>query len=151
MIEKCIDKLTFFKKLDVKNAKNIFQMIIFLDQIFLRIRLFILKFFSMKNKKASQAIRDLENNGVAIIKNFYNEERINEINENCLDLLNKIPIKITNNKEYIQAKEFQIGDKKLYLEKLGKSVKIKGLNIISNFTKLITDNSFFNALILHII
>ena len=51
MIEKCIDKLTFFKKLDVKNAKNIFQMIIFLDQIFLRIRLFILKFFSMKNKK----------------------------------------------------------------------------------------------------
>ena len=147
MIEKCIDKLTFFKKLDVKNAKNIFQMIIFLDQIFLRIRLFILKFFSMKNKKASQAIRDLENNGVAIIKNFYNEERINEINENCLDLLNKIPIKITYNKEYIQAKEFQIGDKKLYLEKLGKSVKIKGLNLISNLTKLISDNSFFNALI----
>ena len=81
----------------------------------------------MKNKKASQAIRDLENNGVAIIKNFYNEKKINEINENCLDLLNKIPIKITNNKEYIQAKEFQIGDKKLYLEKLGKSVKIKAL------------------------
>ena len=46
MIEKCIDKLTFFKKLDVKNAKNIFQMIIFLDQIFLRIRLLFLSFLA---------------------------------------------------------------------------------------------------------
>ena len=51
MIEKCIDKLTFFKKLDVKNAKKYFSNDNIFRSNFLRIRLFILKFFSMKNKK----------------------------------------------------------------------------------------------------
>lgn len=147
MIDKFINRLTILKKLNFKSAKKIFQIIIFLDRIFLKLRLFFLKIFNFKNKNATQVIEDLENNGVAVVKNFCNQDRINAIKEHCLDLTNKIPKEKTINTKYIEANKFQVDSETLYLEKLGKSVKIKGLHLISNFTKLITFNNFFNSLI----
>ena len=52
-------------------------------------------------------------------------------------ILDQIPLDKAKNTEYIEAASVNIEDKTIYLEKLGKSIKIKGLNFL---------NSFFNKI-----
>ncbi|RPG17003.1 MAG: hypothetical protein CBC84_002560 [Pelagibacteraceae bacterium TMED124] len=137
MIHKIISKLTFLKKLNKKLAKPIFTSIIYLDDVFLKLRIFLISIFLKKDNKVKKALKDLKENGVAIIENYYSDDEINKIKKECLMILDQIPLEKAKNTEYIEAARVNIEDKTIYLEKLGKSIKIKGLNFL---------NSFFNKI-----
>jgi len=137
MIYKIIIKLTFFKKINKKLAKPIFSTIIYLDDVFLKLRIFLISAFLKKDNKVKKALKDLKENGVAIIENYYSDEEINKIKKECSVILDQIPLEKAKNTEYIEAASVSIDKKIIYLEKLGKSIKIKGLNFL---------NSFFNKI-----
>ena len=137
MIYKIINKLTFFKKLNKKFAKPIFSIIINLDDIFFKFRIFLISIFLKKDNKVKKALKQLKENGVAIIENFYSDEEINNLKKECSGILDQIPLEKAKNTEYIQSESININEKTIYLEKLGRSIKIKGLNSL---------NSFFNKI-----
>ena len=133
MILKILLKLKFLKKLNKKVASFIFTSIIYIDDLFLRLRIFILCAFLKKDNRIKKALIDLKKNGVAIIKNYYSENEIDRIKKECSSILDKIPLDKAKNFEYIEAASVNIDQKTVYLEKLGKSIKIKGLNFLNSF------------------
>tara|TARA_Y200000002_G_scaffold376183_1_gene379645 strand:+ start:1308 stop:2213 length:906 start_codon:yes stop_codon:yes gene_type:complete len=133
MIQKIISKLTFLKKLNINSAKLIFNLIIYLDNIFLRFRIFVISFFLNKDNKTKKALHQLKENGVAIIENFYSDKEIDEIKKECTQILDKIPLEKAKNKEYIASETIKINEREVYLEKLGRSIKIKGINFLNSF------------------
>ena len=133
MIYKILIRLKFLSKLNQKLAKPLFSIIINFDHNFLKLRIFLISIFLKKNNKVKVALKDLKENGVAIINNFYSEKEIEEIKKECNLVLDKIPLEKATNTEYIQAASVSINNSTIYLEKLGKSIKIKGLNFLNNF------------------
>ena len=133
MIYNIIQRLRFLKNLNTKIAKPIFTSIIYLDDIFLKFRIFIFCLFLKKNNKIVKALKDLKNNGVAVIPNFYSEKEIQDIKNECFKLMNKIPLEKVNKKEYIEVEDITVDGKSFYLEKLGGSIKLKGLNFVNAF------------------
>ena len=133
MIYKILFKLKFLSKLSQNIAKPLFSTIIYLDHKFLKFRIFLISIFLRKDNKVKIALKDLRENGVAIINNFYSEKEIDEIKKECNSVLDKIPLEKATNTEYIQAASVNIDNSTIYLEKLGKSIKIKGLNFLNNF------------------
>ena len=55
MIYKVISKLTFFKKLNKKFAEPIFSIIINLDDIFFKFRIFLISIFLKKDKQGKKS------------------------------------------------------------------------------------------------
>jgi hypothetical protein len=133
MIYKIILKLTFLKRIDKRFARLIFSIIIYLDDMFLKLRILILSIFLKKNSKIKTALKDLNENGVAVIKNFYSEDEIDRIKNECSTIIDKIPVEKAKNVEYIEAAHIHIDKKTIYLEKLGMSLKLKGLNFFNSF------------------
>lgn len=146
MILKIINKLTIFKKLNIKFAKIIFTAIIYLDDIFLRFRIFLITIFLKKDNRVVKALNELKTNGVSIIKNFYTQEETDNIKYECIKILDSIPLEKVKKPEYIMAESLKINDKIFYMEKFGKSIKLKGLNTINSFLNKIGRN-FENNLI----
>ena len=82
LLEKITNKLGFIiKKIPFKVVKPFLLSIMFFDDIFLKLRINLLNIFFSKNK-ISKALKELKNNGVAIIPNFYSEEQISKIKIN---------------------------------------------------------------------
>ena len=133
MIYKILFKLKFLSKLSQNIAKPLFSIIIYLDHNFLKFRIFLISIFLRKDNKVKIALKNLRENGVAIINNFYSEKEIDEIKKECNSVLDKIPLEKATNTEYIQAASVSIDNSTIHLEKLGKSIKIKGLNFLNNF------------------
>ena len=146
MILKIINKLTILKKLNIKFAQKIFTLIIYLDDLFLKFRIFLITIFLKKNNRVVLALNELKINGVSVIKNFYTKEETENIKNECLKLLEEIPLEKVKKSEYIMAEPIKVNDKIFYLEKLGKSIKLKGLNTINSFLKRVGKN-FENNLI----
>ena len=80
---------------------------------------------------------DLKNDGVAIIPNFYNEEQVSQIKNNCIKQLDEIPISEIEKNEDILNMSVRINNQELKLERLGGSLKLKGLQKINDFFKKI--------------
>tara|TARA_B100001057_G_scaffold499078_1_gene608415 strand:- start:1927 stop:2835 length:909 start_codon:yes stop_codon:yes gene_type:complete len=134
MIIKTIKKLKLLSKCNIKIARPILVSFIYLDDFFLKLRIFLFCLFLKDDNKIVKAIKDLKKDGVAIIPNFYSENEIRSINEECLKLIDKIPLeKVNQSKNYIEGEEIDIDGKQIYLEKLGGSIKLKGLNFVNNF------------------
>ena len=91
MILKILLKLKFLKRLNKKVASFIFTFIIYIDDLFLRLRIFTLCVFLKKDNKLRKVLLDLKENGVAIIKNYYSDNEIDRIKKECSNLLDKIP------------------------------------------------------------
>ena len=148
MIFKILLKLKFLKKLNKKVASFIFTFIIYIDDLFLRLRIFTLCVFLKKDNRLRKVLLDLKENGVAIIKNYYSDNEIDGIKNECSNLLDKIPLDQAKNFEYIEAASVNIDQKTLYLEKLGKSIKIKGLNFLNSFFEKIARKIELNLITL---
>ena len=133
MIIKIINKLKFLKKFNVKIIKPLFISIIYFDDIFLKFRIFLVSIFLTKNNRVVKALQELKKNGVAVINNFYSENEIDNLKSECFKLLDNISIEKVSGPEYIRAEPIKIENKVIYLEKLGKSIKLKGLNTINSF------------------
>lgn len=134
MIIKTIKKLKLLSKCNIKIAKPILVSIIYLDDIFLKFRIFLFCLFLKNDNKIVKAMKDLKKEGVAIIPNFYSENEIQIINKECSKLIDKIPLeKVNQSKDYIESEDINIDGKSIYLEKLGGSIKLKGLNIVNDF------------------
>ena len=101
-----------------------------------------------KDNRLRKVLLDLKENGVAIIKNYYSDNEIDGIKNECSNLLDKIPLDQAKNFEYIEAASVNIDQKTLYLEKLGKSIKIKGLNFLNSFFEKIARKLELNLLTL---
>ena len=100
LLEKITNKLGFIiKKIPFKVVKPFLLSIMFFDDIFLKLRINLLNIFFSKNK-ISKALKELKNNGVAIIPNFYSEEQISKIKNNCIKQLDELPLaKLSNNED----------------------------------------------------
>ena len=83
MILKILLKLKFLKRLNKKVASFIFTFIIYIDDLFLRLRIFTLCVFLKKDNRLRKVLLDLKENGVAIIKNYYSDNEIDRIKKEC--------------------------------------------------------------------
>ena len=140
MILKAVRKFTIFEKMNIKVVTPIFILIQRLDDIFLTVRIFLVCNFLSKNKRITNALRDVNKNGVGIISNFYNEEKIEELNRECSKMIDSIPVEKFINRHEIQQEPISIDDKQIYIEKFGPSTKIKFLKNFNNFFNMITKN-----------
>lgn len=138
MINNIISKFTFIKKINIKFAKPLLLLIINFDDIFFKFRIFITNIFLPKKYKIiKKALNELRTNGVAVIENFYSNKEIQIIKYECFQLLEYVEAEKISKNEYISAEPININNITLYLEKLGKSIKLKGLNNINSFFKQI--------------
>ena len=135
LINKVVHKLGFLRKFPRPIAKIFFKFLIFFDHIFFEVRVFFLSLFLGKNNKVSKALKDLKNNGVAVISNFYGDEETKKIKDECIKYLDKIPVEKLKTRDYIDNMPVTLGNTKLYFERLGGSIKFKGLNNVSNYLK----------------
>ena len=108
-------------------------MIILFDDVFLKFRIFLISIFLRKNNRIVKALQELKKNGVAVISNFYTEIETEDLKSECLKLLENVPLEKISTPEYISAEPIRIQNSVIYLEKLGKSIKLKGLNTINSF------------------
>ena len=137
ILEKITNKLGFIiKKIPYKIVKPFLFLIILFDNFFLRLRINLLNVFFSKSK-ILKAMIDLKNDGVAIIPNFYNEEQVSQIKNNCIKQLDEIPISEIEKNEDILNMSVRINNQELKLERLGGSLKLKGLQKINDFFKKI--------------
>lgn len=118
MIFKIVNKLNFIKRLNKKRAVSIINLIIALDEILWRIRLSIFIFVLGKKNEFGKALFDLRKTGVAIIPNFYSDQKVEGIKKKCLTLMNEI------SKNEID---------KIDIEKVTNQIKIKGLHKLNKF------------------
>ena len=127
--------LKIFKGINFDFTKFVAKKLIILNNYFLKFKIFLLSIFLKKDNRVIKALNDLEINGVAIIKNFYSDQETEKIKKECFNLLNDVPTNKIDSQDYIQAEDISVGNKKIYLEKLGSSIKLKGLNILNSFFK----------------
>jgi len=144
IIFKIIKKLLFIFKRVIKFfveriprpiAKILFLLIIAFDDFFLKTRIYLFSLFCGKQNKVLKALEDLKTHGVAVIPNFYNNEEINNIKASCILQLDNLPLEKLKTKEYISNMKININNQEVYLEKLGRSLKLKGLSKVNNFFK----------------
>ena len=141
MLNKLVSKLTFIKKMNIKFAKPLLAFIIYFDDIFLRLRIFTVTLLLPRRYNiVKKALSELRKNGVTVIENFYTEEEVSIIQTNCFKLLDHVSIEKIAKPDYISAEPVNIRNVILYLEKLGKSIKLKGLNNLNSFFKKIGRN-----------
>ena len=91
--------------------------------------------FYGKQHKVSKALKDLKTYGVAIIPNFYSEKEVGDMKNNCIGQLDSLPLEKLKTDEYISNMKVNINNQEVYLERLGGSLKLKGIN---NFFKEVT-------------
>lgn len=148
LIEKITNKLGFIiKKIPRKVVKPFLFLIMLFDDIFLRLRINLLNIFFSKNR-IFRALKELKSNGVAIVPNFYNEEEVSNIKKNCIKQLDELPLSKLKNNENIPNMSVQINNQYLTLERLGGSLKLKGLQKINTFFKNIGRNFETNLITL---
>ena len=148
LLKKITNKLGFFiKKIPFKVVKLLLLSIMFFDYIFLKLRINLLNIFFSKNR-ISKALKELKNSGVAIIPNFYSEEQISKIKNNCIKQLDELPLSKLSNNTDVSNMSVKINNQDLKLERLGGSLKLKGLQKINNFFKNIGRNFEANLITL---
>ncbi len=128
-----VEILKIFKGINFDFTKFAAQKLIILNNYFLKLKISLLSIFLKKDNRVLKALNDLEVNGVAIIKNFYSDKETEKIKNECFNLLNDVPTNKIDSQDYIQAESISVGSKTIYLEKLGSSIKLKGLNILNSF------------------
>tara|TARA_B100001996_G_scaffold371278_1_gene346442 strand:+ start:40 stop:960 length:921 start_codon:yes stop_codon:yes gene_type:complete len=122
----------FVKRIPRVIAKPLFLLIINLDDILLKARIYFFSLFCGKKHRVSKALYDLKTYGVAIIPNFYSEKEVTDIKNNCIRQLDSLPLEKLKTEEYIPNMKVNIDNQEVYLERLGGSLKLKGIN---NFFK----------------
>ena len=122
----------FVKRIPRFIAKPLFLFIISLDDILLKTRIYLFGIFYGKQHKVSKALKDLKTYGVAIIPNFYNEKEVTDMKNSCIEHLDSLPLEKLKTDEYISNMNVNINNQEVYLERLGGSLKLKGIN---NFFK----------------
>jgi hypothetical protein len=118
MIFRIVNKLNFIKNLNKKKAVSVINVIIALDEILWRIRLAIFILFLGKKNKFGKALFELRKTGVAIIPNFYSDQKVSIIKKECFNLMDQIS-------------ENKINEPNI--EKVSNQIKIKGLNELNKF------------------
>jgi len=139
MIFKIIKKMTFIGKLKKDRAENFLRIIIKIDEFFWRARLFFFSTILGKKSKISKALDDLRNFGVAVVPNFYTENKASEIKSKCLDLLDqseRLGIS-TANQRYSSWRINSSKDDRIDVEKVSNQIKIKGIHKINKYFKSI--------------
>ena len=128
----------FVKRIPRVVAKPLFLLVMQLDDISLKMRIYLFSIFCGKQSKVLNALQDLKKDGVAIIPNFYNEKEINELKKSCIHQLDNLPLDKLKTDEYISNMKVNINEQDVYLERLGGSLKLKGIGNINNFFKNIS-------------
>ncbi|MDC0449575.1 phytanoyl-CoA dioxygenase family protein [Pelagibacteraceae bacterium] len=137
MISRLINKISFFKKLPKVVVKPIFKILILFDEIFWNFRITMFLLFKGKVSKLGSVISQLKENGYAIFENYYSDDYISKIKNNCIKILDDLPVKELNTTKYIPNLVLPNG---IRVEKLKGSIKIKGLNEKYSFFNEISNN-----------
>ena len=135
--------MSFFKKFPKVIVKPIFKVLILFDEVFWNFRMVIFLLFVGKASKLGSTMYQLKENGYAIFENYYNDNYINKIKQNCIKILDELPVKELNTDNYIPNLVLPSG---LRIEKLNGSIKIKGLNQTDSFFKEISNNFRINII-----
>ena len=130
MIYKIIVRLNFIKKLPKNFAKKILLFLITFDELFWKIRMLFFILFLGKKSKIGKALSDLKENGIAIIPNFYQIEKVKKIKENCIQQLDYLPIEKLKGDQHIHNLSV---NEHLFVEKLKGQIKLKGLQKVNFF------------------
>lgn len=137
LIERILNKLPIIQKLPRRVAKPIFVMIIFFDELFWKLRIFIFILVFGKDNKIGKALSDLKKTGVAVIPKFYSDNEVLKIKKECIKQLDELPFEKLDTNEYIENLLVKFNGNDLRLERLGKSIKLKGLHYINSFFRKI--------------
>ncbi len=138
MIDKIVNRMGFLRKLPKSLAKPLFNIFIFIDEVFWKLRMKFFMFFLSRGSSISSVLSQLENNGYAVFNQYYDEDQIDQIKRECTKLLDVLPEKEIRSKEKIDNLILENG---LVIEKLKESIKIKKLDKFNNFFKNIAKNS----------
>lgn len=137
LIERIFNKLSIIRKFPRRVAKPILVMSIFFDELFWRLRIYIFILFFGKKNKIGKALRDLKKTGVAVIPKFYSDNEVLKIKRECVKQLDELPLEKLNTDEYIANLLVKFNNNDLRLERLGRSIKLKGLHHINSFFRSI--------------
>lgn len=99
-----------------------------ISEIFWKIRLSVLIFLLGKKSKLGKVLIGIKTKGYYVLENYFSYEEISSIKKICFDNLNSIPDSYLSNykgNEYIA--NLEIPEKKIVIERMSGSIKLKGL------------------------
>jgi hypothetical protein len=114
-----------------------------ISEIFWKIRLSVLIFLLGKKSKLGKVLIGIKTKGYYVLENYFSYEEISSIKKICFDNLNSIPDSYLSNykgNEYIA--NLEIPEKKIAVERMSGSIKLKGLQNTSVYLDSVSKISF---------
>jgi hypothetical protein len=132
-----------YKKLKIFLKKKLVSYKYIISEFFWKIRLSAIIFLLGKKSKIGKVLTGIKTKGYYVIENYFSDEEVNSIKKICFDKLNSIPEGYFFNRkdnEYIE--NLEIPEKKIAVERMSGSIKLKRLQNTSIYLDRVSKNFF---------